>query len=202
MADATERERDSTVASGEDELAGIIGANLRRLRTQRNLTLEALARLSNVSKSMLGEIELGRTTPNISLLWRVANALDTSVPVFLQKWSAPEIQIFRGDAEPAEGLFCTRPLGPAVAHNRARFHQITLAPECEEPAETCPAGTMVNLVVSDGALDIRTGAESHHLGAGDAAYFPATLPLVYHNPGAVTAVVYRVTIYPVAVHFS
>lgn len=189
-------------AADEAELAGIIGANLRRLRTQQKLTLEALAKLSNVSKSMLGEIELAHTTPNISLLLRVANALGTSVPAFLQKSAAPEVLLFRGEPTLHVGTFSSRALGPANGNSRVKFHQVVLAPGCEEPSGSYPNGTTVNLVVGEGEVEIEVGAESYRLGASDAAYFSAALPHTYRNPGADRATAYLVTIYPVSLNFG
>ena len=200
MGGMTEIGQDGVEPQGEAELAVIIGTNLRRLRGEHKFTLEALARISGVSKSMLGEIELGRTTPNISLLWRVAQALGTTVSVFLQRPSTPDIQIFRCGEMPPSAAFHSRLLGPS-SQSRVRFHQMILAPGCEEGAESHPAGTMANLVVGSGVLSVRVGAESMRLGVGDAAYFPATLPHVYHNPGEDTAIAYRVTMFPVQLNF-
>lgn len=191
----------SEAAVAEIELASTIGANLRRLRTHQNLTLEALARLSSVSKSMLGEIELGHSTPNISLLWRIANALGTQVAAFLQKNSALEVQLFRAGAGATDGS-AVRVLGPATPHSRVRFHQLRVAAGGEEAGEACPVGAVINLALSEGILEIVAGAESYRLGAGDVAYFPAALPHVYRNPGPVTALAYRVTIYPVNLNFG
>jgi Helix-turn-helix domain len=45
------------VDDGSAELSSILGRNLRRLRTQRGHSLERLARLSGVSRAMLGQID-------------------------------------------------------------------------------------------------------------------------------------------------
>jgi len=58
------------------ELPLVLGRNLRRLRTRRGHSLERLAKLSGVSRAMLGQIETGKSTPTISLLWKIATALD------------------------------------------------------------------------------------------------------------------------------
>ncbi|MEP7126331.1 MAG: helix-turn-helix transcriptional regulator, partial [Byssovorax sp.] len=59
------------VASPEasSDLTPVVGANLRRLRAKRGLSLERLARASGVSRAMLGQIELGQSTPTINVLW-------------------------------------------------------------------------------------------------------------------------------------
>ncbi|MDF3025449.1 MAG: hypothetical protein K0R10_2810, partial [Alphaproteobacteria bacterium] len=57
------------------ELSALVGANLRRLRTKRGHSLERLAKLSGVSRAMLGQIETAKSVPSIGVLWKVAMAL-------------------------------------------------------------------------------------------------------------------------------
>ena len=58
-----------------DTLIATVARNLKRLRTRQGLSLERLAARSGVSRSMLGQIELARSAPSISILWKVARAL-------------------------------------------------------------------------------------------------------------------------------
>jgi transcriptional regulator with XRE-family HTH domain len=66
-----------------DDLTRLVGANLRRQRTRRGLSLERLARLSGVSRSMLGQIESGQSAPTIKTLWRIAVALELPVAALI-----------------------------------------------------------------------------------------------------------------------
>lgn len=45
-----------------------VGVNLRWLRAERGLSLEKLAHAAGVSRAMLGQIELGHSTPTIKTL--------------------------------------------------------------------------------------------------------------------------------------
>src|ERR1700722_757944 len=54
------------------DLPLIVGRNLRRLRIREGHSLERLAKHSGVSRAMLGQIETGKSTPTIGLLWKVA----------------------------------------------------------------------------------------------------------------------------------
>ena len=49
------------------DISVILAINLKRLRTERNLSLGQLATLSDVSNVMLSQIEKGSTTPTITL---------------------------------------------------------------------------------------------------------------------------------------
>lgn len=53
----------------------IVAANLKRLRTERNLSLGQLSAICEVSKVMLSQIEKGETNPTINTLWKIASGL-------------------------------------------------------------------------------------------------------------------------------
>src|SRR5437763_16688885 len=57
------------------DLAPIVGKNLRRLRVQRGLSLERLAKASGVSRAMLGQVEPGQSAPTINVLWKISRSL-------------------------------------------------------------------------------------------------------------------------------
>lgn len=60
-----------------------IGQEIRRIRTEQGLTLEEAARISNVSKAMLGQIERGESNPTISILWKISSGLRVSLSSLL-----------------------------------------------------------------------------------------------------------------------
>lgn len=57
-------------------LANYIGLTVRRLRQDREFTLQALADESGISKSYLGDIEKGRKNPTTDVLEAIAHALN------------------------------------------------------------------------------------------------------------------------------
>ena len=56
-----------------------VGAVLKKLRKERQLSLEDLSELSGVSKLTLGNIERGETNPTIGMLWKISKSL--SIPL-------------------------------------------------------------------------------------------------------------------------
>jgi XRE family transcriptional regulator, regulator of sulfur utilization len=52
-----------------------VSENLKSARKAQNLSLDQLSARSGVSKSMLRQIEIGRSSPTISVLWKIANGL-------------------------------------------------------------------------------------------------------------------------------
>lgn len=77
------------------ELTAAVGANLRRLRVKRGLSLERLAQKSAVSRAMLSQIELGQSTPTIAVLWKIARALGVTFSSLITSSTAPAPQVLR-----------------------------------------------------------------------------------------------------------
>ena len=59
----------------QKRLADYIGLTVRRLRADKDFTLQALADESGVSKSYLGDIEKGRKNPTTDVIESIADAL-------------------------------------------------------------------------------------------------------------------------------
>lgn len=59
-----------------------VGENLQRLRTERGFSMRALAKSSGLSANALSMIERGRTSPSVSTLYKLADALNVPVTAF------------------------------------------------------------------------------------------------------------------------
>ena len=58
-------------------LAEIFGANVRRVRLKRGMTLEALATEVGLAYSYVGGIERGQRNPSLGVVERIAKALES-----------------------------------------------------------------------------------------------------------------------------
>jgi DNA-binding NtrC family response regulator len=63
----------------EDELHATIGRSIRELRKARGLTLKQMARRTNLSVSLLSQIERAESSASVSSLFKVATALDVRI---------------------------------------------------------------------------------------------------------------------------
>ncbi|MEC9259838.1 MAG: helix-turn-helix transcriptional regulator, partial [Pseudomonadota bacterium] len=59
-----------------------IAQHLKALRKAQGLSLDSVAKLTGVSKAMLGQIERQESSPTISTLWKIASGLDASFSAF------------------------------------------------------------------------------------------------------------------------
>ena len=189
-------------AAGND-LTPVLGANLRRLRSRRNLSLEKLARLSGVSRAMLGQIELGQSAPTVNVLWKIGTALEVPFSALITSRPTASFHVMRADQAKrlasSDGTFVSRALFPFDEPRRVEFYELRLAPGGIERADAHPPGTVENLVVSRGSMEIETGGGNHALGPGDAVVFEADAPHAYRNVGGVEAIMYLVMTYADAV---
>ena len=182
-----------------NDLTTVVGDNLKRLRNQRGLSLEKLAQQSGVSRAMLGQIELGQSAPTINVLWKVARGLGVNFSALITGQAAPAPLVLRKkDAKlltSSDRTFTSRALFPVDQPRRVEFYELRLAGNGRERADAHPAGTVENLVVTEGAVEIELGSQRHALDAGDAILFPADEPHVYKNRGKSEAVMYLVMTY-------
>lgn len=71
---------DKTTIKSEDEASPSLGAVLRRLRHEKEMSLQEVAKLSGVSVGMISQIERDLANPSVRVLTAVRRALN--VPVF------------------------------------------------------------------------------------------------------------------------
>lgn len=203
MAKRSPRRADDSKAPAPPEESAVgspaVGANLRRHRTTRGLSLERLAQLSGVSRAMLGQIELGQSTPTINVLWKIARALNVPFSALITDPNSSRTRILPAARakilSSSDGSFSSRALFPFDEPRMVEFYELHLKPRSVEVAEPHPPGTMENLVVASGALEVTVGEEHHSLTAGDAIQFDADGPHEYRNPGSQETVVYLVMTY-------
>jgi transcriptional regulator with XRE-family HTH domain len=167
------------------DLAITVGANLRRLRTKQGYSLERFAKLSGVSRAML---------------WKVATALGVPFATLVATRQLRGTAVLRRDEakilSSSDGRFTSRALFPFETERRTEFYELRLAPNHTEYAEAHAPGTMENIVVTQGTVEIVAGREPPQLlGEGDAIIFQADVQHRYRNMRSVEAVLYLVTTY-------
>jgi transcriptional regulator with XRE-family HTH domain len=181
------------------DLTPVVGGNLRHLRGQRGLSLEKLAHLSGVSRAMLGQIELGQSAPTINVLWKISSALGVPFSALITAKGTGGPHVLR--AEQAKLLtshdasFTSRALFPFDEPRRVEFYELRLAPGGAEKADAHAPGTMENIVVSTGTVEIEVSGRKEVLAPGDAMIFEADVPHVYRSRSDRESLMYLVMTY-------
>lgn len=175
------------------------GQHLRRLRTRRGYSLDRLAKVSGVSRAMLGQIETGKSSPTLSILAKIAAALDVTCGSLIIEAEEPATVLLTRSTSKvlssSDGKFETRALFPYDGDRSVEFYELRLAPHHAERADAHRNGTMENLVVAQGTVEVIVGKQPYILGEGDALVFEADVPHVYRNMTGSPATVYLVSTY-------
>jgi transcriptional regulator with XRE-family HTH domain len=185
------------VGAAAPNVPAIVGGNLRRLRKGQGYSLERLSSLSGVSRAMLGQIETGKSAPTVSLLWKIADALNLPVVHLIARPEAARVSVLRKDdgevLTSVNGHFVTRNLLPPEGEARAEFLEVRIAARHTERAKAAPVSGRKTIVVARGALRITVdGAAPIELVEGDVAAFDGHLAHTYENIGDDTAIAYVV----------
>ncbi|HEY3499128.1 MAG TPA: helix-turn-helix domain-containing protein, partial [Polyangiaceae bacterium] len=166
----------------------------------RGLSLERLARASSVSRAMLGQIELGQSTPTINVLWKIARTLDVSFSALISRRerAGEAVLLEKGRAKvlsSQDGSFSSRALFPFDEPRKVEFYELRLKPGGMERADPHPPGTTENLIVVTGLLELVVAAQTILVRQGDAVQFVADVPHEYKNPGPGETLMYLVMTY-------
>lgn len=145
---------------------------------------------------MLWQIEQARSAPTLKVLARIADSLEVPLAELLHGPRTSQTELLRaGDAKTlvsAEGGYISRALFPFTGSHAVEFYEIRLLPGVAEHAAGHAPGTVENLVVNAGQVEIEVGGQVHVLSLGDAIHFRADQAHVYRNPGSEPALLYLV----------
>ncbi|QYK40764.1 MAG: helix-turn-helix domain-containing protein [Paracoccaceae bacterium] len=163
--------------SRDAEIHDRLAAALLAARRARGLSLDAVARLSGVSRSMVSQIERGESSPTVATLWNLTQALGVDFAGLVTPREGPAITVTRaGDAPVIEGRGqgCRiRILSPPEAVGRHEVYDLSFAVGGALESRAHGPGCREHLTVIEGALAVQSGTESARLGPGDSARYPA-----------------------------
>jgi transcriptional regulator with XRE-family HTH domain len=199
--DPTDTPSGNDCSSADDDVIGPrVASNLQRLRNKRYLSMDALARLTGVSRAMLAQIESGRSVPSIKVLCKIAKGLKVSVAAFLDDRAFEGVALLPAQQSKrlvsAGGAFVSRALFPFDMARQSEFYEVRLSALGEEASPGHGPGVQENLVVAQGVLEISLNEERYLLSTGDSILFYADQPHRYRNPADSEAVAYLVVTYP------
>jgi transcriptional regulator with XRE-family HTH domain len=170
-------------AGGAAGFARQVAANLRRLRREREWSLEELSNRAGVSRAMLSQVETGKTTPTIAVLWKIATGFGVPFTELLREGAAPDITVVRAGKTPAiqsaDRKFRSIPLSPPGALTGVELYRITIDPGGESSSPAHAPGTVEVVSVESGRLRVTVGEREVVLDRGDSACFPADVDHAY-----------------------
>ena len=156
------------------EITTRLADRLKEERAAKGLSLDALAKLSGVSRSMLSQIERGESSPTVASLWNLTRALNIDFSTLLDQEVEPQHpirEILHSDQTP-------------VIRNRAAGCDIRILSAADEVGGTevydirfdkgallksAPhkKGCLEHLTVLEGQLEITSDGEKAKASTGD-----------------------------------
>ncbi len=177
-----------------------IGARIRALRKERNLSLEQLAQKCGVAFSALSRIENGKGGGTYRTHRRVSEALGVSLAELYRGLEEPEdeavsIQLKSQDAETfkydekASSVLLTS----QTSRKQMLPQLILLQPKGRTALEQYQRGTERGILCTEGTIEIRVGEKKYALAKGGTLYFKASLPHQFMNANRRAAKIVSVT---------
>jgi transcriptional regulator with XRE-family HTH domain len=183
--------------AAQPDLNQRIAERVRALRARQRLSLDALARKSGVSRSMISLIERGESSPTASVLEKLAAGLGVVLgslfdPPDLAGSQASGPLLRRADQpqwqDPASG-YLRRTVSPPGATQPMQIAEVHFPPGARVAFENSDRGLIIHqqIWMLEGTLDISFGDERHRLRAGDCLARQVDRPSMFHNPTRKTA---------------
>ncbi|MFA9380634.1 MAG: helix-turn-helix domain-containing protein [Acetanaerobacterium sp.] len=163
-----------------------VANNLRAIRDEKRLSLDGAAKLTGVSKSMLGQIERGEVNPTITVLWKIANGFKISFSSIIEQPLSQAEIIRSGDIAPLvedNGNFINYPVFPFDESRRFEYYRIEIKPRGSFASSPHLGGTEEFITVFTGSVAISFGGQEHVLQKGDSIRFKADVDHGYRNDG-------------------
>jgi XRE family transcriptional regulator, regulator of sulfur utilization len=170
--------------------------NIRRLRAERGLSLSALARDAQLSKSTLSKLERGEANPSMDTLWSLASALNVPfATLFVDDGEHAMIDVLRHDQAPRvvrdgrgaffsqnskhDPHFVIRHMLSRHARGELEAYSVDIDPQVERQAAPHSRGVVEHLFVVAGRVEVQVGNFVEQLGEGDRLSFLADRPHAY-----------------------
>lgn len=161
-----------------DDMLQRLPARLKQARRDQGLSLDAVAKLSGVSRSMVSQIERGDSSPTISILWNLTRALQVDFAGLLDATgNGDKIEVLRqADAPTIENMgqgVRFRILSPPEEAGKHEVYDLVFAAGGSLNSQPHARGAREHLTVIEGEVSVRSGDATEVLGEGDTGRYAA-----------------------------
>ncbi|MGO0060794.1 helix-turn-helix domain-containing protein [Brevibacillus fluminis] len=182
-----------------DTINIVLAENLKTLRAEKKLSLDKVAEMTGVSKTMLGQIERGESNPTINTVWKIATGLKVSFTSLINQPQPDTLLVTQQDIHPLledNGRYRIYPFFPFDESRRFEMYAVEIDKGGYLSADAHSEGTEEFLTVFAGELTVRVNQEEYTVKSGESIRFKADRPHVYHNSGDSDARISMVIHYP------
>jgi transcriptional regulator with XRE-family HTH domain len=163
-----------------------VGQLLKKLREERGISIRELGRISGLSANALSMIERGLTSPSVSTLYRLTDALNVPITALFRQDEAVEPIVFRSVASRTHVPFplgVWEGLGGESFMGRMQPFMVTLESGAESGQEKMVHTGSEFVMCLRGTLEYEVEGTLLTLNPGDSLLFTARLTHRWRNPG-------------------
>jgi len=163
-----------------------IASNLQTTREARKLSLDKLSELTGVSKSMLRQIETGKSSPTIATIWKIANGLKVSFTSLLRKPEvAAKVRSFTGGKPltAVSGHYRIFPLIPFEPEQSYETYYLEMDPDTVFSGEPHEGNVCEYVFVLKGQLEVRVDGQKFKINENEFLEFQANCAHEYKSMG-------------------
>lgn len=170
----------------------LLGEKIKSIRKERKLTAKEVAERAEVTPGYISQIERDLISPSLSVLMRIAEALDTPLSSLVAQDATGKVMVIRKDKRTrirfadinTEYEFVTPYSRNNAVCTKMEIICAKIGPKSwgsttiqrHEEADECT-------LVLKGTLEYHVGETVHRLEAGDSIYVPPQTPHQLYNPG-------------------
>lgn len=174
---------DTGIANEDDGTENLIGKRIREIRSQRGISASVLGEKVGVSRSMISQIELGRTNASVLVLKAIAGALEVPLfTLFVEDRAGGEI-VRRADRATLllPGSDVVRELLVPDTHRKMTLLTAVFGPGHKSSFEPSAHQGEECVVATRGEITVYYHTEVVQLAEGDSFYFDSTVPHLFVN---------------------
>lgn len=176
----------------DEAVSGYLARNLKQLRESRGLTQSQIAQHAGVPRATWAHLESGLANPTLSVLIRVAEALQVRLEELLEP-PRSNAKLYRAQTLPVRvrGNAQIRRLLPESLAG-LDIERMELPPKTMFTGVPHTPGTREYLTCEIGDIELSLAGEVHRLTPGDVLVFRGDQKHGYKNPGRKKSVAYSV----------
>jgi transcriptional regulator with XRE-family HTH domain len=168
------------MVENSDDILTRLPARLKEARRKQGLSLDAVANLSGVSRSMVSQIERGNSSPTIATLWNLTRALQVDFAGLLDAdTDSDRIQILRAADVPSidnMGQGCRiRILSPPEEAGQHEVYELEFDAGGALTSPPHTRGAREYLIATSGRLTVTSGTATEQIAPGDTARYNADI---------------------------
>jgi len=170
-----------------DEVIQNIGDRIRTLRKENHFSIKKLSEMSGVSPAGIHKIETNRMVPTITVLLKLAKALNKRISYFVEEGEAPrEVELIRKRdrkrLHSSRAHVWTENLAGSMEDGLLTGILCTIEPEGNSGREKMSHRGEEMVLVLDNAIEFKIRNKIYPLSKGDCLHFRSEIPHSWRNP--------------------